>query len=354
MMHNEIYRIIDANINRASEALRLLEDWSRFAKNSKEISKKLKETRHSINSSFLAYPNLIFSRESIHDVGRNIGNPSTKSSVRDILRSNCKRVEEALRVLSEYGQLLDIDVKKLEESRYEIYTLEKELIKNEKVIRLDNAHLYLVAGRAASSGHICDDNEFLSIIEKSIEGGVDIIQLREKKRSDNEILKLAREIKRIIAGTEVLFIINDRVDLALACDADGVHLGQDDLNVSSVRQITPEGFIIGLSTHSIEQGRRGLILGADYLGVGPVFSTPTKPDYKAVGLEYVRWASENIKNISWFAIGGIDETNAHDVIAAGATRIAVVRAIMNSKNPEIASRNLKTALTKREKLHVEV
>ena len=149
-----------------------------------------------------------------------------------------------------------------------------------------------------------------------------------------------------------MFLINDRLDLALACNADGVHLGQDDLSVNEARKITPEGFIIGLSTHLPEQGKNAVVaiheLPPDYLGVGPVFPTPTKPDYKAAGLEYVSWAKDNLKNIPWFAIGGIDGDNIDKVINAGGASVAVVRAIMYSNDPKSVTKKLKERLLERE------
>ena len=351
MLRNDIYRIIDANMNRASEALRVLEDWARYSKDDKQIAEKLKKIRHSINNILSAHPNLVMHRESEFDVGKEIENNSERKSVRDIIRANCKRLEEAFRVLSEYGGLVKTSrwgVSEFENNRYEIYTIEKELLKNEKLLRLHNARLYLVAGKDVVSQRLYTDNEFLSIIEKSIEGGVDIIQLREKNENETKILNLAKEIRKIISGTDVLFIINDRVDLALAADADGVHLGQDDLSVSEARKITPEGFIIGLSTHSIEQGKGALNSGVDYIGVGPVFQTPTKPDYKAAGLEYVSWAKDNLKNIPWFAIGGIDDGNINKVTDAGAKRVAIVRAIMNSNDPKSVTKKLKEKISSKE------
>lgn len=340
MLLNNIYRIIDANINRASEALRVIEDWSRFAKNNALISNKLKNIRHSLNTHFSSPNGLIQSRESINDVGRNLTNTSSKNSIKNIIRANCKRAEEALRVLAEYGQLLNINTKTLEENRYEIYNIEKELLKNEKLLRLNNARLYLVTNRKTSTDYLSDIN-FLNVIEKAIEGGIDIIQLREKEEKENKILELAKEIKKLIANTETLFIINDRLDIALACDSDGVHLGQDDMPVEKARKITPDGFIIGLSTHNLEQGQiASKLLQPDYIAIGPVFQTPTKPDYKAAGLEYVKWASNNITDIPWFAIGGIDNTNIDKVVDAGAKRVAVVRAIMNSRDPLKATKQL--------------
>lgn len=355
MLRNDIYRIIDANINRASEALRVLEDWSRLAKNSIVIPEKLKNIRHNINNSFSSFTNLILSRESENDIGRTIENNSKRTSIRDIITANSKRAEEAMRVLAEYGQVLDVNIKQIEQNRYEIYTIEKELIKNEKLIRLQNAKLYLIASRRdVPAERLYNDNKFLSIIEKSIAGGVDIIQLREKNGSEKEIISLAKEIKKLTDKTDVLFIVNDRVDIALACEADGVHLGQDDLPMTEARKITPEGFIIGLSTHSEEQGKNGLTSGADYLGVGPVFPTPTKPDYKAAGLEYVTWSCKNLNIIPWFAIGGIDITNIDKVIQSGASKIAVVRAIMEADNPKEIAQNLKGKLAQRELIHEKV
>ncbi|OGI19840.1 MAG: thiamine-phosphate diphosphorylase [Candidatus Melainabacteria bacterium RIFCSPHIGHO2_02_FULL_34_12] len=343
MLRNDIHRIIDANINRASEALRVLEDWLRYGKNNKQISEKLKNIRHDLNNIYKLFPNLIMNRESINDAGREIENLSKRNSVRDIIKANCKRAEEAIRVLSEYGQLIELDTKELEKYRYEIYTLEKELLKNEKLLRLHNASLYLVASRDVPSGRLYD-KEFLTVIEKAIEGDVNIIQLREKDESERKIISIAKEIKNLIKGTDILFIINDRVDIALACDADGIHLGQDDMPVNEARKITPEGFIIGLSTHNKEQGKEGLKSGADYLGIGPVFPTPTKPDYIAAGLDYVSWASNNLKDLPFFAIGGIDENNIEKVINAGAKRIAVVRAIMDSNDSLKTTKTLKSKL----------
>jgi len=342
-MRNDLHRIIDANINRASEALRVIEEWARFSKDSIRISEKLKKIRHCINTSFLENNNLILSRESNLDIGKEIENTSKKNTIRGIIRANCKRAEEALRVLSEYGQLLNIsesDIKNLELNRYEIYTLEKELIIAEKNIRLEKSELYFVA----TPGKDQNDSDFLSTIQEAIEGGVDIVQLRAKDKSEKEIINLGKETKKLTTNTETLFIVNDRIDLALLCEADGVHLGQDDLSISEAREITPEGFIIGLSTHFPEQGNIGQNSGADYLGVGPVFATPTKPDYIPAGLEYVKYASKNI-TLPWFAIGGIDESNIDKVINAGAKRVAVVRAILNAKDVKQAVKTLKGRFT---------
>jgi thiamine-phosphate pyrophosphorylase len=340
MLQNNIYRIIDANLNRASEALRVLEDWSRFVKNNQELSQNLKSLRHELNNFFK--PNIVFHRESVTDVGRFNENKTKRNSVRDIIRANSKRFEESIRTLAEYGSLIDLNIKRLEEIRYEMYTLEKELLRNEKLLRLHNASLYLIS----SSNGFNSRKDFFKVIEEAIEGSIDIIQLREKNSSEKDIIEISKEIQRLINKTDILFIMNDRTDLAIACNADGVHLGQDDLSVIEARKISHDGFIIGLSTHNIEQGIKGKTSGADYLGVGPVFATPTKPDYNPCGLEYVKWASKNLNDIPWFAIGGIDETNAYKVADSGAGRIAVVRAIMKANKPKETSSKLKEIINK--------
>lgn len=347
MQKNEIYRILDANLNRASEALRVLEDWSRFAKNNKILSQKLKSLRHELNNFFQT--NIVSHRESVNDVGRFTENKTKRNSVKDIIRANSKRFEESVRTLSEYGSLIGLNTTRLEEIRFEMYTIEKELLKNEKMLRLFNASLYLIS----SSDSFTSKKDFFKVLEEAIEGGIDIIQLREKNQTEKKIIEIGKEIQKLINNTNVLFIVNDRLDLALACDADGVHFGQNDLPVHEARKISPDGFIIGLSTHNIEQGAEGKTSGADYLGVGPVFATPTKPDYNPAGLEYVKWANENLKNIPWFAIGGIDETNVYKVTDSGAERIAVVRAIMKADKPKEISRKLKEIINKNKLAYAE-
>lgn len=337
MKENNIHRIIDANINRASEALRVIEEWTRFNNNNLKDSESLKNIRHLINRTFSNIPNLILSRDSEYDVGKEIRNNSKKKSAKDVIRANCKRLEESLRVLAEYGQLLNINILEIEKSRFIIYTIEKELIKLEKTSKLLQSTLYLVTNRSAFSS----DNVFFNTISESIKGGIDIIQLREKNEDGKKFLEVAQEIRKLTLESDVLFIINDRVDIAIACNADGVHLGQGDMPISEARLQTPEGFIIGLSTHSIEQGKEGSESGADYLGVGPVYETPTKPDYTPIGLDYVKWASKNI-SLPWFAIGGINERNIEEVLKAGASKVAVVREIMNSDFPYETTKKLKS------------
>jgi thiamine-phosphate pyrophosphorylase len=191
-----------------------------------------------------------------------------------------------------------------------------------------DSRLYLItAGRP-------DLGDFL---EAAVRGGVDIVQIREKELADGELLLRLQEARDVTHRLGVPLVVNDRPDLAVLCEADFVHVGQDDLPVAAARSF---GVGVGQSTHApaeIDAAR------ADYIGVGPVHATPTKQGRPAVGLRLVRYAASHARQ-PWFAIGGIDEATVADVVAAGATRIAVVRAIGDASDPERAARTLREAL----------
>ena len=175
------------------------------------------------------------------------------------------------------------------------------------------------------------------MLEAAIRGGVDLVQIREKQLPDRELLETLAVARDVTARFRVPLVVNDRPDLAVLVGADYVHVGQDDLPVDAVRRF---GLPVGLSTHSEAQIEGA---DADYLGVGPVFATPTKTGATPVGLELVEHAARHASK-PWFAIGGIDETSAATVVAAGATRLAVIRAIADAPDPERASRGLRLAL----------
>lgn len=178
-------------------------------------------------------------------------------------------------------------------------------------------------------------------VEAALAGGVDVVQLRAKDAPDDEILAAGRRFRALTRAAGALFVVDDRPDLAVACDADGVHVGQDDVPIEDARAVVGRERLVGLSTHSPEQVRAAR--GVDYLGVGPVFATPTKPGRAPVGLELVREAAR-IARVPWFAIGGIDLDTVDAVVAAGATRIAVVRAIQDAPDPVAAAEALRSAL----------
>jgi thiamine-phosphate pyrophosphorylase len=179
------------------------------------------------------------------------------------------------------------------------------------------------------------------IVSAALAGGADIVQLREKSAPDEEIVEAGRRLRGLCHDQGALFVLNDRPDLAVACDADGVHVGQEDTLVAEARAVVGADRLIGLSTHSREQ--LSASAGADYISVGPVWATPTKEGRPAVGLELVSFAAGNAA-VPFFAIGGIDERNVAEVVAAGARRIAVVRAIRDAADPESVARTLRSAL----------
>jgi thiamine-phosphate pyrophosphorylase len=198
--------------------------------------------------------------------------------------------------------------------------------------RLRSAHLYLV----------CDErpDEFLV---SALSGGVDIVQLRMKDGSDESIVGAGRRFAAAAAEHGALFILNDRPDLVAATGADGVHIGQDDASVTDARAIVGPERIVGLSTHSTAQVDEASSAPVDYIGVGPIHETPTKPGRPAVGLDLVRYARAHA-TVPFFAIGGISPANVDGVRDAGATRIAVVRALTDAQDVENAARSLRTAI----------
>lgn len=179
--------------------------------------------------------------------------------------------------------------------------------------------------------------------QEAIGAGVDILQLRAKGSADEQILKIGRAIKEVNSRSKALFLLNDRADLAQILDIDGVHLGQKDLSPKDARKILGKGKIIGLSTHSVKQAVAAEAQGADYIGVGPIFATATKPDLAPLGTRIIEQIKNKIK-IPFVAIGGIDLTNLDEVKASGAQRVAVCRAIVAAKDVTAATREFKQRL----------
>ena len=205
---------------------------------------------------------------------------------------------------------------------------------SERRERLYAARLYLVTGSRPGGRSLAE------VLEPALRGGVDLVQLREKDAGDAEILAAAAEARPLCTAAGALLLVNDRPDLAVAAGADGVHVGQDDMTVADARAITGPELLVGLSTHAPSEIDAA---DADYIGVGPVHATPTKPGRPAVGLDLVRYAAEHAE-LPWFAIGGVDPASVDAVVEAGATRIAVVRAITDATDPEAAASALRAAL----------
>lgn len=202
-----------------------------------------------------------------------------------------------------------------------------------------DVHLYVVT-QAPRPGKTYGD-----MVSAACAGGADVVQLRDKTLSSRDLFRLAKDLQAICDRTGTLFILNDRVDVALAADVDGVHVGQEDLPVRVVRQIMGHKKLIGCSTHSTAQALAAVGDGADYISCGPLFKTPTKPDYSPVGLDLVKEYRQLVR-MPFVAIGGIDESNVAQAISAGADRVAVVRAIAGATDVEAAARTMKDHILK--------
>ena len=198
---------------------------------------------------------------------------------------------------------------------------------------LESARLYFVVEASASD----------RLLEEALTGGCDLLQLRDHDATDEELIAAAERFRDACDLHGALFVVNDRPEIALQAGADGVHVGQDDLPVEAVRRLVGPDVFIGLSTHSPEQFDAGLASQADYLSAGPIWETPTKAGRPAAGLDFIRHAASAATK-PWFAIGGIDEQNIGDVVAAGATRAVVVRAIRDAADPRATASALKSVL----------
>jgi len=208
---------------------------------------------------------------------------------------------------------------------------------NSKEKRLKNFKLYGVTDIKKN------DKNFLQRVEKALQGGVDILQLRSKTLSDKELFLVGKKLRVLTHQYKKLFFINDRPDLCRALHADGIHIGQDDLPVSEVRKMIPKGCFVGKSTHSLRQAKDTLKESVDYIGCGPIFQTPTKPDYQSVGLGLIKKVRA-ISKIPVVCIGGIHLGNVQKVVISGGERVAVVRALFDAKDPKKAANKFKEAL----------
>ena len=198
--------------------------------------------------------------------------------------------------------------------------------------------LYAIIDRAAAG-----NRDLAEVAAAAIRGGADVIQLRDKTASARQLREEAARILPLARAAGIPLIINDRADVATSAGADGVHLGQDDLPIAAAREVVGPHRLIGQSTHSLEQALAAEREGADYIGVGPIFPTPTKPDYGSVGPALIETVSSRV-HLPIVCIGGIDATTLEPVLAAGATCVAVVRAVCGATDPEQAARAFKERL----------
>ncbi len=341
-MERAVYRIIDANFNRAREAIRVIEEFCRFSLNSAPLSERARQIRHELSAAIgkLDAGRLISSRDTLSDVGlgKKVEWQLARGNLKDCLTAGCKRLTEALRVLAEMTQTQDRSVAGIIENlRYTAYTLEKDIVLfSDAFEKFKGVRLYVIITSNLPA-------DVISLACQCSAGGADCIQLRAKDIDDDKLLAIAVEFVQICKDAGVLGIINDRVDVAVAAGADGVHLGQSDLPVECARKLQLAPLIIGKSTHSLKKLRAACEERPTYAALGPVFPTETKPTAEAVGLDYVRQATGMLADtgICNVAIGGITLGNVEDVLRAGAKAIAVCAAVTRVSDPSAACRALK-------------
>ncbi len=321
-------RLIDAVGNRLEEALRVIEDQLRFRYRLHAAPRAWRELRHEASQLRRAWGgdrSLGLHRDVAHDPG----NPQVTTAslghtdARSVLQANLARAREAIRSLEEEFRVHDPAVgRSLERLRYRIYAEESAALGIlERGDRLRDARLYVLVTSALANGTAEE------VTSAAVDGGAQIIQLREKSMPGRELLALAERCRAITAAAGALLIINDDVTIATLCGADGVHLGQEDILPVAARRVLGPQAIIGLSTHAPREATRAAIEGADYIGVGPIFPTDTKKHRAEVGLSYISQAAE-ATDLPGFAIGNVCRETIDAVLAAGARRIAICTGVI--------------------------
>ena len=342
-MDGDLLRILDANANRAREALRVMEDYARFSLNHGGLSGELKELRHGLAEVLKNYlAEAILHRDVAGDVGMEIKTEAEgeRQDLNDVVVAAGKRLGEALRVIEEALKTLDSsEAARVEKLRYAAYAVEQRIARTLRPGLFERVRLYVLITEA-----ICK-RPWLVAAEEAIEGGADCLQLREKTLDGGELLGRARELAKLCREKGVLCIINDRPDVALAAGADGVHVGQEDLPAVEARKIIRSGMILGVSTHNLDQARQAVFDGADYIGVGPVFRSETKTREILPGLDFARQVAKEIK-IPALAIAGITEWNVDQVLGTGIKAVAVTAGVVGCDDVRGAAQKLKAKLAK--------
>jgi thiamine-phosphate pyrophosphorylase len=335
----ELYRILDAAANRAREGLRVIEDYARFALNDGFLTRLTKECRHELAAILagLPQPDLLAARDTPGDVGTKVATAAEyhRANLTDVLTAACKRTEEALRTLEEFGKVIEgILGSRLEQLRYRVYTVEKAVLRTQfNRERLAEQRLYLLV-----TEELCHHGSG-PVIHGAIAAGVSMFQIREKRMKDRELVEHCHRVRQWTRAADALLIVNDRPDIAAVVDADGVHVGQDEFTVADARRIVGPDKLVGVSTHNLAQARQAVLDGADYLGVGPTFPTGTKQFAEFPGLDFIREMAAEV-TLPWFAIGGITAKNIDAVRHAGGQRVAVSGAVCGAVDPAEASREL--------------
>lgn len=355
-MDSSTHRILDANANRAREALRVIEEFARFVLNDGLLAADVKQARHDLSDAVMTLEasaeadsgisgervrprhDLMAHRDIVRDVGRDTSTSEEGRRVDSVhvVVAAGKRLSEALRVLEEYGKLVSQTFAvSMERIRYEGYELERRLAMIVRAReRFAGIRLYVILTEA-----LCK-NDWFATARAALTGGAGCLQLREKNLSDAELLSRAGKLASLCHDHDALFIINDRPDLAALCHADGVHLGQDDVAPADARRILPRSALVGMSTHTAEQVETACRVAPDYIAVGPMFASSTKPLGDTAGPETLS-AAHDLTSLPLVAIGGIDESNAEQVLASAPCCLCVCSAVISREDVTAAAQRLR-------------
>jgi len=347
-----IYRILDANLNRATEGLRTIEEFARFILEDGELSGRLKAFRHALAeaSNRIDRGMLLQARDTQGDVGtaQTTTTEFHRPTIASVVVAASQRVQQSLRCLEEYGKVVDPDfAKALESLRYQSYDLLatidlKVLAHDEPLINPERracseAQLYLLVDCQLPL------ESFIGNLKAVSSAGVDWIQIRDKRCDTRQVIEYGHAALAAIDPLKTKILINDRLDIAMAIGAAGVHLGQEDMPIAEARRIAPPSMWIGVSTHSLQQAIQAEAEGADYIGCGPTFPSTTKSFDEYKGTEWLTLVSQQIK-IPAFAIGGINLANVEVVARAGIRRVAVSGAIWKAADPATSARQIREKL----------
>jgi thiamine-phosphate pyrophosphorylase len=334
-------RIIDANLNRIGESLRLLEDLARLLLNDAHLAKQLKALRHELEVRELsAKKQLLQARNAEGDVGINIEAPE-QAEGRELtatVMANTRRAQQSLRVIEELAKIpsIKLEPEKFKRARFSLYTIERDLIskilRKDKVERISGLYAVIDTQFLKDRGHV-------ELASEVIEGGARVIQLRDKTTPKKELLPIAHKLKSLCAENNILFIVNDYLDIALAADADGLHLGQEDLPIPVARQLLPIDKIIGCSVTTVDQAIAAQSEGADYIAAGSIYPTKSKEAAEVIGIERLHLIKSEVR-LPLVTIGGITQDNVSEVMAAGANSVAVISAILEAESPKEAARQI--------------
>ena len=341
-----ILRMIDANLNRTREGLRVMEDCARFGIDDASLSERLKSTRHALRGAIDALPihpdSLVFARDTAGDVGTDIKTPAEQSRIgmQGLISAAAKRATEALRVVEESVKALGTPGTKFESIRYAIYDIERDLILALHPL-CPQWDLCVLITRDLCTHHTPE-----RVVELAAEGGASCIQIREKSMPDTVMLDHAGDLTQIAHALGLHVMINDRVHIAKLVEADGVHLGQDDLPIHAARELLGPRFWIGRTCPTIQHAIDAIEQGADTCGLGPVFTSTTKSKPTLAGTNLIESYLHHpqTKSTPMLAISGISPSNIDQLRAINCPGVAVSSAICSSEDPLSATRTIMDAI----------